>query len=153
MAVVRVLLAAAGLGMGCRAVRESLTVARGYGRTGAGGEQTVQGLLADAATELDAAGIAPTVRRYLDEPPTATELAAVVDRLGVEPWHLARPKEAREAGIDLPRDAEHRQQWLEALVANPRAIQRPILTASDGTTVVGRDPESLARVIAAETGD
>ena len=55
MAVVRVLLAAAGLGMGRRALRESLTVARGYGRTGAGGEQTVQGLLADAATELDAA--------------------------------------------------------------------------------------------------
>jgi len=26
-------------------------------------------------------------------------------------------------------------------------IQRPIITASDGTTVVGRDPESLARVI------
>ena len=36
-------------------MRESLADARAYGRTGAGGEQTVQGLLADAATELDAA--------------------------------------------------------------------------------------------------
>jgi alkylation response protein AidB-like acyl-CoA dehydrogenase len=55
MAVVRIVLAAAGLGMGRRAMRESLDAARAYGRTGAGGEQTAQGLLADAATELDAA--------------------------------------------------------------------------------------------------
>lgn len=55
MSVARILLAAAGLGMGRRALRESLQTAREYGRTGAGGEQTVQGLLADAATELDAA--------------------------------------------------------------------------------------------------
>jgi alkylation response protein AidB-like acyl-CoA dehydrogenase len=55
MARVRVLLAAAGLGMGHRALREALTAARGYNRRGAGGEQTVQGLLADAAPELDAA--------------------------------------------------------------------------------------------------
>ena len=32
-----------------------MDAARAFGRTGAGGEQTVQGLLADAATELDAA--------------------------------------------------------------------------------------------------
>jgi len=55
MARARVLLAAAGLGMGRRALHEALTVARGHRDRGAGGEQTVQGLLADAATELDAA--------------------------------------------------------------------------------------------------
>lgn len=55
MARVRILLAAAGLGMGQRALDEALDAARAYIRNGAGGEQTVQGLLADAATELDAA--------------------------------------------------------------------------------------------------
>ena len=50
----RVLLAAAGLGIARRAVREALGSARGTSR-GVGGEQTVQGLVADAATELDAA--------------------------------------------------------------------------------------------------
>jgi short-chain 2-methylacyl-CoA dehydrogenase len=55
MSRVRILLASAGLGMGRRALRESLGAARAYSHTGAGGEQTVQGLLADAATELDAA--------------------------------------------------------------------------------------------------
>jgi alkylation response protein AidB-like acyl-CoA dehydrogenase len=50
----RIFLAAVGLGIGRRAVREALRNARGTSR-GAGGEQTVQGLVADAATELDAA--------------------------------------------------------------------------------------------------
>jgi arsenate reductase len=103
-----------------------------------------------AVAELDRAGVDYTVRRYLDEPPTADELGAVVERLGLEPWDVARPKETREAGIDLPKDVEHRAEWLAALVTHPRAIQRPIITAADGTTVVGRDEDSLARVIDAE---
>lgn len=59
MARVRVLLAAATLGMGRRALREALAALRAQaGRPqGAGGEQTVQGLLADAATELEAAAV------------------------------------------------------------------------------------------------
>src|SRR4030095_11335780 len=55
MSRVRILLAAAGLGMGRRALHEALVAAHGHTGHGAGGEQTVQGLLADAATELDAA--------------------------------------------------------------------------------------------------
>ena len=50
----RVLMAAAGLGIGRRALREALATARRAHRAAAG-EQTVQGLLADAATDLDAA--------------------------------------------------------------------------------------------------
>ena len=55
MTRVRILLAAAGLGMGRRALNEALQAAHALRGRGAGGEQTVQGLLADAATELDAA--------------------------------------------------------------------------------------------------
>ena len=103
-----------------------------------------------AVAELDAAGVDYTVRRYLDDPPSAAELGEVVARLGLEPWDIARAKEAKEEGIDLPRDAAHRDDWLAALAAHPRAIQRPIITAADGTTVVGRDEESLGRAIAGE---
>jgi arsenate reductase len=104
-----------------------------------------------AVATLDEAGVSYTVRRYLDDAPTPAELAEVLERLGLEPWDIARDKEAREEGIDLPRTPESREAWLEALAAHPRAIQRPIITAADGTTVVGRDPESLAEVIAAES--
>jgi arsenate reductase (glutaredoxin) len=103
-----------------------------------------------AVAELDAAGVGYTVRRYLDDPPSAAELGEVVARLGLEPWDVARAKEARDEGIDLPKDAAHRDDWLAALAAHPRAIQRPIITAADGTTVVGRDEDSLRRVLDAE---
>lgn len=54
MARVRVLMAAVGLGIGQRALAEALVAARAAGGDAADG-QTVHGLLADAATELDAA--------------------------------------------------------------------------------------------------
>jgi alkylation response protein AidB-like acyl-CoA dehydrogenase len=54
MARIRVLIAAAGLGMGRRALREALDSAKRT-RAASAWEETVQGLLADAATDLDAA--------------------------------------------------------------------------------------------------
>lgn len=53
MARARTLIACVALGICSRALRESLAVV--HREHGAGGEQTVQGLLADTATELDAA--------------------------------------------------------------------------------------------------
>ncbi|MCX6397770.1 MAG: arsenate reductase [Propionibacteriales bacterium] len=100
-----------------------------------------------ATTALDAAGVTYTVRRYLDEPPTAAELADVLGRMGLEPWDLARDAETRAAGITFPRNADHRDDWIAAMVADPRTIQRPIITTSDGTTVVARDAESLAAAV------
>ncbi len=106
-----------------------------------------------AVSELDAAGVAYTVRRYLDDPPTAAELGEVVARLGLEPWDVVRDREAREEGIDLAREPGQRAAWLEALATHPRALQRPIITAADGTTVIGRDPDALTRVLDAETAE
>jgi arsenate reductase len=103
-----------------------------------------------AKADLDAAGIDYVERRYLDEPPTAAELADVLERLGLEPWDVARPAETRDAGIDLPKDAGHRHDWIAAMVANPRTIQRPIITATDGTAVVARDPGTVAAVVERE---
>ena len=101
-----------------------------------------------ATAVLDEAGIDYTVRRYLDDPPTAAELDDVLVRMGLEPWDIARMTEKPAAALKgLPRDAAHRADWIAAMVADPILIQRPILTAADGTTVVGREPESLARVI------
>ena len=104
-----------------------------------------------AKSELDAAGVEYTERHYLEDVPTTAELAEVLDRMRLQPWDIARPKETKEAGIDLPKDADHRQEWLAAMVSEPRTIQRPIITADDGTTVIARDPETLADVVARST--
>ena len=104
-----------------------------------------------AATELlDEAGARYTVRRYLDDPPTVEELDGVLHRLGLDPWDVARMAEpqAAELGLaDLPRE---RQRWLEVMAANPVLIQRPLITADDGTTVIGRSEEAVRLVLPAE---
>jgi arsenate reductase len=100
-----------------------------------------------AKKALDEAGVSYTERRYLDDPPTTAELSDVLDRMGLEPWDVARPAETREAGITIPKEPAHRGEWLAAMVANPRMIQRPIITADDGTTVVARDDETLSRIV------
>ncbi len=101
-----------------------------------------------AVAALDEAGADYTIRRYLDEPPTVAELEEVLGRLGLEPWDIARTADAKGLGLELPaKDADHRDEWLTLMAKNPKLIQRPIITAADGTTVVARDPETLAGIL------
>ena len=104
-----------------------------------------------AQETLDAAGVEYTTRRYLDDPPTAEELREVLDRLGLEPWDIARTGEAVAAELGLGEwgtssDAD-RERWIEALAGHPILIQRPIITADDGHAVVGRSEEALRSVL------
>ncbi|WP_299530826.1 arsenate reductase family protein [uncultured Streptomyces sp.] len=99
---------------------------------------------------LDAGGASYTVRRYLEDVPSADEIRAVLDRLGLEPWDITRTQEeaAKELGLKgWPRDAGARDRWIEALHAHPKLIQRPIITADDGTAVVGRSDEAVRSVL------
>jgi arsenate reductase len=103
-----------------------------------------------AVAMLDEAGAAYTVRRYLDDPPTAAELEDVLRRLGLEPWDIVRTGEAvaKELGVkDWPRTPGERGRWIEAMVANPILIQRPIITADDGSAVVGRSEDAVREVL------
>ena len=103
-----------------------------------------------AVSILDEAGAEYPVRRYLDDPPTADELREVLARLGLEPWHITRTKEpeAIELGIaSWPRDDDDRERWIAALAAHPKLIQRPIITADDGTTVVARTDDAVRSVL------
>jgi arsenate reductase len=97
-----------------------------------------------AAKQLvDEHGARYTERRYLDDPPTAAELDAVLTALRREPWEIARLSEpvARELGMrDWPHD---RDRWLAAMVEHPVLIERPILVTDDGRAVLGRPPESV----------
>lgn len=101
---------------------------------------------------LDQKGATYVERRYLEDPPDAPTLEAVLDALGQEPWDITRMGEerARELGLaDRPRTtaAEDRRAWIEILVANPILIERPILVGDDGRAVVGRPPEAVADLL------
>ncbi|WP_431928182.1 ArsC/Spx/MgsR family protein [Nonomuraea jabiensis] len=99
-----------------------------------------------ALSILDAEAAEYTVRRYLEDPPDEAEIRAVLARLGLEPWDITRTGEgqAGELGMDTwPRDADARDRWIGALAENPILIQRPIITADDGTTVVARSEDAV----------
>jgi arsenate reductase len=99
-----------------------------------------------ALTLLDAEGADYTVRRYLEDVPGEDEIREVLGRLGLEPWDITRTGEAEagELGVgEWPRDAESRDRWVRALAEHPKLIQRPIITADDGTAVVGRTEDAV----------
>ncbi|MER6629033.1 arsenate reductase family protein [Streptomyces sp. NPDC000987] len=95
---------------------------------------------------LDAEGADYTVRRYLEDVPGEDEIRDVLARLGLEPWDITRTQEAeaKELGLkDWARDDTSRDRWIAALAEHPRLIQRPIITADDGTAVVARTEEAV----------
>ncbi|WP_329520089.1 arsenate reductase family protein [Spirillospora sp. NBC_01491] len=103
-----------------------------------------------AKSALDEAGVAYTERRYLDDPPSAEELDAVLVGIGAEPWEVARLNEpvAKELGL---KDLEHdRARWIALMAAHPVLIQRPIVVTGDGQAVVARDAESVRRALDSE---
>ncbi|MEX3107180.1 MULTISPECIES: arsenate reductase family protein [unclassified Streptomyces] len=99
-----------------------------------------------ALTILDAEGADYTVRRYLEDVPSEAEIEEVLGRLGLEPWDIVRTQEAAAKDLGLkewPRDEASRARWITALAAHPKLIQRPIITAEDGTAVVARTEEAV----------
>ncbi|AJP01721.1 arsenate reductase [Streptomyces cyaneogriseus subsp. noncyanogenus] len=103
-----------------------------------------------ALTLLDAEGADYTVRRYLEDVPGEDEIRDVLSRLGLEPWEITRTQEAaaKELGLkNWPRDAASRDRWITALAEHPKLIQRPIITADDGTALVARTDEAVREAL------
>ncbi|MGW4326978.1 arsenate reductase family protein [Nocardia sp. NPDC004573] len=100
----------------------------------------------NATAFLNEAGVGYTVRKYLDQPPTADELREVLRRLEAEPWDITRTGEqvAKDLGMaNWPRTDTDRDRWIDALVEHPALIQRPIVLTADGGAVVARDEAAL----------
>jgi arsenate reductase len=101
-----------------------------------------------ARDQLDEAGVEYTLRRYLDDPPTESELRSALAALGLQPWDITRMSEplARELGLaDTARDAD---AWIALLAQHPRLIQRPLVLTDDGRAWVARDDQTLSEVVA-----
>lgn len=99
-----------------------------------------------ALSLLDAEDAEYTVRRYLEDVPSEDEIRGVLQRLGLEPWDITRTEEAvaKELGVkEWARDAGSRDQWVRALAEHLKLIQRPIITADDGTALVARTEEAV----------
>ena len=82
---------------------------------------------------------------YLKAAPSAAELAAIVDKLGIRPEELVRKGEevyrSRYAGKALSD-----REWIEAMIQDPILIERPIVVAG-ARAVMGRPPERILRLL------
>ena len=94
---------------------------------------------------LEERGLSPTVRRYLDDPPSAKEIRDVVRKLGLPNAHgLVRTKEALydELGVAKMTPA----QVVDTLAAHPRLIERPVVITDKGARI-GRPTEAIEEVL------
>lgn len=100
-----------------------------------------------AALELlEARGLAPTVVRYLETPPDAATLEALLGKLGIPPRQLLRSGEDEYKALDLANPALSDAQLIEAMAQHPKLIERPILVAGD-KAVIGRPPENVLEIL------
>lgn len=100
-----------------------------------------------AALELlEARGLAPNVRRYLDTPPSSDELRALLSKLGLPARQLLRSGEEEYQTLNLADTSLSEAQLLAAMAAHPKLIERPILIAGD-RAVIGRPTEKLLELL------
>ena len=94
---------------------------------------------------LQEKGVEPEVVMYLDNIMTADELRGLLAKLGISPMQLVRKGESvwkeKYKGKELSDD-----QVIEAMIANPKLIERPIVV-KDQAAVLGRPPENILELI------
>lgn len=97
-------------------------------------------------TLIEAAGVPVSIRRYLEDAPTAAEIAQVRDVLGLASVReMMRGGESvfkeLKLGPDTPETA-----LIAAMAAHPILIERPIVIAG-GRAVIGRPPEAVKTLL------
>ena len=96
--------------------------------------RTVQGILSEKGIEADYV-------RYLEQAPSREQIEAVLSMLGTDdPRAIMRTGEAVYKDLGLA--GADRDALLEAMVANPILIERPIVIRGE-RAVVGRPPENV----------
>lgn len=95
---------------------------------------------------LQEKGVEPEIVEYLKTPPNVQTLTHILDMLGLEPRDLMRKKETeyKEHGLDDP--ALSQEALVEAMVAHPKLIERPIVV-KDGRAALGRPPEHVIDIL------
>jgi arsenate reductase len=100
----------------------------------------------EALRLLEAKGVAPRLRLYLETPPDMAELKRLLTKLALGPRDLMRRKEARykELGLDDPSLSD--AALIRAMAENPVLIERPILIRGN-RAVIGRPPEKVLEIV------
>ncbi|MDT8320064.1 MAG: arsenate reductase (glutaredoxin) [Xanthomonadales bacterium] len=95
---------------------------------------------------LEERGLKPTVRLYLVAPPDRDELRSILDKLGIPARQLIRKGEPEYREQALNDESLSEENLIDAMVANPRLIERPIVLAN-GRAAIGRPPEAVLEIL------
>ncbi len=90
--------------------------------------------------------ITPEIILYLESPPTKAELKDLLKKLGISPRDLLRTSEQAYKETGLSDASLTEQQLLQAMITEPKLIQRPIVVAGN-KAVLGRPPENALELI------
>ena len=82
---------------------------------------------------IRASGVEPTVIEYLKEPPTRDRLVALIAAMGITPRQLLREKGTPYAELGLGDPALTDDAIIDAMMAHPILINRPIVETPKGT--------------------
>ncbi|MDX1391946.1 MAG: arsenate reductase (glutaredoxin) [Rheinheimera sp.] len=83
---------------------------------------------------------------YLKTPPSAEELTQLLHLLGLTARELLRTKEDDYQQLALDNPSLTEQQLIEAMVAHPKLIERPIVVKGN-KAVIGRPPSNVLTLL------
>lgn len=94
---------------------------------------------------IEDSGIEVEIVKYLEEVPTKSEIKELLVKLGIPAEKLLRKGEAifkeKYKGQNLSDD-----QWIKAMVENPKLIERPIVVKGD-EAILGRPPQNVRELL------
>jgi len=100
----------------------------------------------ETLTLLEAQSSELEIVKYLETPPTTEQLKNIIKLLGFDSARqLMRPQEECYKVLKL-KEQNNEALLLEAMVENPKLIERPIVLAN-GKAAIGRPPESVLAII------
>lgn len=94
---------------------------------------------------LEENGITPTEFRYLETPPSKSDIITVLAALEMGARDIVRKGEAVYKSLNLSAQSTN-EEILNALVENPILIERPIILSGD-RAVIGRPPENVTSLL------
>jgi arsenate reductase (glutaredoxin) len=94
---------------------------------------------------LEEHGVQPNVVRYLETPPSASDLAGLLHKLGITAAQLVRQGEDEYKTCGLSKSSSDKD-LIAAMAKHPKLIERPIVVRGN-KAVLGRPPENVLELI------
>jgi arsenate reductase len=95
---------------------------------------------------LDQHDLETEIVLYLDNPPSAEEIASILNKLELSPRDILRKGEDAYKELNLKNDKLTNKDLINFMVENPKLIERPIVIRGD-KAIIGRPPENVLSLV------